>query len=180
VHCADDANHASAARATACSDCDIGPVARYMYQGNQVLFVCKPGYTVIGNTTWTCTGPSTQYQGASLTCLSQPPVPMLSNFTLAELAKNNSYVGTVFATPANLDQTLSYALVAQYPRNANNTPAFTISEWRDVAAHAVRARCAPSVAVTQHASLLACMLTLQARARVPSASTTPTRSTSGS
>lgn len=104
-----------------------------MYQGNQVLFVCKPGYTVIGNTTWTCTGPSTQYQGASLTCLSQPPIPLLSNFTLAELAKNNSYVGTVFATPANLDQTLSYALVAQYPRNANNTPAFTISEWRRVA-----------------------------------------------
>lgn len=53
------------------------------------------GYKQIGNTTWNCNGPVSQYRGANLLCLSKPPTPVIGNLSVPELSKNGTLVGQV-------------------------------------------------------------------------------------
>jgi len=107
--------------------CDIGGVARYMYEGMRVDFTCKFGYDVIGNTTWNCNDNVKQYSGAYLICKSQPPVPNPPEIKVLERTQNNTFVGNTLALPANAEQVISYEIVKQYPPGPSNRMAFSIS-----------------------------------------------------
>lgn len=56
--------------------CDLGNVVRWAHSGMQVLFSCKPGFTPVGNLTWTCQDGVQNYGSSYLICLSQVSVPV--------------------------------------------------------------------------------------------------------
>lgn len=110
---------------TSCAaDVTISP-AQYVFGGNQLIYTCRPGYTPIGNLTLTCKN-NGQYDG-SLVCLSKPPKPQDTPFSLDEFSRNGSFVGQVVAQAASPEQTITYAIASQWPPAINGTATFTIS-----------------------------------------------------
>lgn len=123
-------NAASAARFdnfTVDVGCDLGGAGRYMFEGMTLLMQCKPGYTTMGNTSWTCADSVGQYNGSYLICKSQPPIPQPAVIRLLERTPNNTFVGNTIALPANADQVISYEIAGQSPSPANGTMAFSVS-----------------------------------------------------
>jgi hypothetical protein len=108
-------------------ECDLGNTARYMYEGMKIQYACKPGYDVMGNTTYTCNDNVKQYNNSFLICKSQPPTAVPFNTSVLERSANLTYLGAVLANPANIEQTISYALTAQYPPPVNGTFAFSVA-----------------------------------------------------
>lgn len=113
-------------------ECDLGGatssgIARWMYSGMKLMFTCKTGFEPVGSLTWTCGGAVQQYRNASLLCLSKLPTPMPFAYAIPERSPNNTFAGAVQALPANPEQTISYDVVAQYPRSRSGKLAFIVS-----------------------------------------------------
>lgn len=87
--------------------CDLGNVVRWAHTGMQILFSCKPGFTPVGNLTWTCIDGVQNYGSNFLMCLSQvghappPPPPICWATTRTRcLLKASSTSTAAWHTPA--------------------------------------------------------------------------------